>query len=239
MTDPTDEQVTRFDQWWCSSKYLQVIKPVCGWRDIAWDSWRAAQAAAPLMREPTDKECKAMVHAADVFALKTHRDPPDLYDHMRQAVRWAVNASAAPPPSAPTPAADDLVRRLRKVQGIGAWLRRPRPLESLDVTCASAADRIEQQAAEIARLTKQVATMERSHIAGGLATVVAERNEWKITAERAEAEIARLRAVVRAADAMRADAYQEDMSSVGCPTNMVDRPTSVALAYDDARKEAP
>ena len=46
-----------------------------------------------------------------------------------------------------------------------------------------------------------------------------------------------LRAVVAAADAMRADAYQEDMSSVGCPPYMVDRPTSVALAYDAARKE--
>ena len=55
--------------------------------------------------------------------------------------------------------------------------------------------------------------------------------------EQQAAEIARLRAVVRAADAMRADAYQEDMSSVGCPPNMVDRPTSVALAYDDARKD--
>jgi len=169
------------------------------------------------MTKPTDEHIDALIPFS-VYAAS---------NHLRKAFRAGWRAAVAPP-SAPTPAADarpKMVRYARNYDDMipdqyGSWVR------------ASDA------AAEIARLTEQVATMERSHIAGGLATVVAERNEWKITAERAEDENAKLWACVRAADAMRADAYQEDMSSVGCPPNMVDRPTSVALAYDDARAAA-
>ena len=49
-----------------------------------------------------------------------------------------------------------------------------------------------------------------------------------------------LRAVVRAADAMRADAYQVDVSHKDeNDFRWEDRPTAIALAYDDARKELP
>jgi len=45
-----------------------------------------------------------------------------------------------------------------------------------------------------------------------------------------------LRAVVRAADAMRADAYQVDVSHKDEDDfRWEDRPTAIALAYDDAR----
>jgi len=49
-------------------------------------------------------------------------------------------------------------------------------------------------------------------------------------------ELDALRAVVRAADAMRADAYQVDVSHKDEDDfRWEDRPTAIALAYDDAR----
>ena len=122
--------------------------------------------------------------------------PPRLCDNVDQfgqecyLQKGHAGRHARVPP--PTPAADDLVAYRVKILrdrdlGIAEFHALQLPLAGL----------IEQQAAEIARLTEQVATMERSHIAGGLATVVAERNEWKITAERAEDENAKLRGVVR------------------------------------------
>lgn len=291
----TDEQVTRFDQWWCSSKYLQVIKPVCGWRDIAWDSWRAAQAtappSAPTPAAPKGRQRYRHVKTGgeyeyiDVGQLESAPGVLQMvYQSVANGVVWIrpllefmdgrfVEVYAPTPEVAdlaPPPRLCDNVDRFGQecyLQKGHAGRHAPVPPPTPDLMALSKqiADRgpdtrtDEQIIADGVRFVMgpggdegtrfrsapTPAADDRNGLAGKLIRCAdaaragyLDSGQVEALLREAAAEIARLRAVVRAADAMRADAYQEDMSSVGCPPSyMVDRPTSVALAYDDARKD--
>ena len=44
MVSKVYKDMSAFDNWWCASKYCQVVNPKCGWRQIALDGWDAANS---------------------------------------------------------------------------------------------------------------------------------------------------------------------------------------------------
>ena len=192
--------------------------------------WRAAQAAAPPIRymhnideaEKVYIECSKHLTVGGKIAVITRA--------MTKAFHAGYNEADPPyapaaPPIEPTP---EMIR-------IG--------VNTMSITGGN----VYQDVAAMWRAMYAAAPPSApTPAADDLADAIAERNANSLLAcaygkqmVKLEAENAKLWACVRAADEMRADAYQVDVSHKDEDDfRWEDRPTSVALAYDDARAAA-